>query len=303
MFAQFDLSALSRRRSAKFVLIFFASVVAVMTVTFSVRAWRDKKGFTAKQGAAAVQARAVRKANLLGNGYIDRRGVWPQLYSALDAYGDRLEKPGKERLIAVGTLSNANTTDNEKVPVRLVSEFPDKLRIEKRRGNKIDTTIFDGKEKVKTGDTLGPQEEEELEALAFDSVDHFMVAHMLGKPLRFLGDRFRLDNGTAINYTGPYYDIYQIAEQQFDANNNNKETVQQKLYFFNSDTHKLERITYKKGTVRVAVELARWQKLNGQVIPTSLTRFEDGRPIITLTISTLALMPRGNDGAFSTAQK
>jgi hypothetical protein len=142
-----------------------------------------------------------------------------------------------------------------------------------------------------------------LGALAFDSVDHFMAAHMLGKPLRFLGDRFRLDDGTAANYAGPYYDIYQIAEQQFDANNNSKETVQQKLYFFNSDTHQLERITYKKGTVRVVVELAGWQKLNGQVIPTRLTRFEDGSPTITLTISELALMPRANDEAFSTAQK
>jgi hypothetical protein len=303
MFARFELSALSRRRSAKFVLAFFASVVAVTSVTFTARAWRDKKGSTAKQDAAAVHPTAVRKANLSGNGHIERRGIWPQLHSALDAYGDRLEKPGKERMIAVGTLINANTTDNEKVPVRLVSEFPDKLRIEKRRGNKIDTTIFDGKEKVKIGDTLGPQEEEELEALAFDSIDHFMAAHMLGKPLRFLGDRFHLDDGTTVNYTGPYYDIYQITEQQFDANNNNKGAVQQKLYFFNSDTHKLERITYKKGTVRVAVELAGWQKMNGQVIPTSLTRFEDGRPIITLTISTLALMPPGNDGAFSTTQK
>jgi hypothetical protein len=303
MFARFDLSALFRRRSAKFVLAFFVAVVSVALVTFTARAWRDKKGSTAKQDPPAVQPTAARKATPLGRGYIDRRGIWPQLHSALDAYGDRLEKPGKERLIAVGALSSANTTDNEKVPVRLVSEFPDKLRIEKRKGNKIDTTIFDGKKKVKIGDPLEPQEEEELEALAFDSIDHFMAAHMLGKPLIFLGDRFRLDDGAAANYTGPYYDIYQIAEQQFDANNNSKETVQQKLYFFNSDTHKLERITYKKGTVRVAVELAGWQKLNGQVIPTSLRRFEDGRPTITLTINTVALMPRANDGAFSTTQK
>jgi hypothetical protein len=156
MFARFDLSALFRRRSAKFSFAFSVAVVVVALVTFTARAWRDKKGSTAKQDAAAVQPTAVRKANLLGKGYIERRGIWPQLHSALDAYGDRLEKPGKERMIAIGTLSNANTTDNEKVPVRLVSEFPDKLRIEKRIGNKIDTTIFDGKKKVKAGDTLGP---------------------------------------------------------------------------------------------------------------------------------------------------
>ncbi len=48
-----------------------------------------------------------KRATPLGKGYIERQGIWPQLHSALDAYGDRLEKPGKERLIATGTLSNA----------------------------------------------------------------------------------------------------------------------------------------------------------------------------------------------------
>src|SRR5262245_40903723 len=232
MFARFDLSALSRRRSAKFALAFCAAVVSVALVTFTALAWRDKKGSTAKQDPPAVQPTAARKATPLGRGYIDRRGIWPQLHSALDAYGNRLEKPGKERLFAIGTLSNANSANNEKVPVRLLSEFPDKLRIEKQRGNKFDTAIFDGRTKVKIGDTIDPQEEEELESLVFDSVDHFMAAHMLGKPLRFLGDRFRLDDGTASNYTGPYYDIYQMTEQQFDANNNVKETALEKLYFF-----------------------------------------------------------------------
>lgn len=260
---------------------------------------------TADMPAAAPSAtQGVKRAIPLGKGYIDRKGVWPQLRSALDAYGDRLEKPGKERMTAVGTLSNASTTANETVPVRLVFEFPDKLRIEKQKGNKVETTIFDGKKKVKIGDVLKPQEEEELEALVFDSVDHFMAAHALGKPLRFMGDRFRLDDGTAVNYTGPFYDIYQIAEQQFDANNNKKQTVQQKLYFFNSDTHKLERITYKVAdkneTIEAVVQLGGWQSFGGQVLPTRLTRVENGRPVITLTIGSLVLSQRLNDGTFST---
>lgn len=245
-----------------------------------------------------------KKAIPLGKGYIDRKGIWPQLRSSLDAYGDRLEKPGKERMTAVGILSNASTTDNEKVPVRLVFEFPDKLRLEKQKGNKVETTIFDGKKKVKIGDVLKPEEEEELETLVFDSIDHFMAAHALGNPLRFLGDRFHMDDGSAVNYTGPFYDIYQITEQQYDANNNKKQTVQQKLYFFNSDTHKLERITYqvadKKETVEAVVQLGGWQNLGGQVLPTSLTRLENGKPAITLTIGALVLSPRLNDGTFST---
>ena len=160
---------------------------------------------------------------------------------------------------------------------------------------------------IKLGDVLKQEEEKELESLVFDSIDHFMAAHLTGKPLRFLGDRFRLDDGTNPKYTGSYYDIYQITEPQFDANYVKKEALQEKLYFFNSDTHKLERITYqiadKKEKVEVLVELSGWQKLDGQVLPTSLTRYENGKPTITLTISSLALSTRANDETFSTIKK
>ena len=280
-------------------------VVSALTSMGISSQWLFAAKTNSEMAAAAPSAIQVgKKAIPLGKGYIDRKGIWPQLRSALDAYGDRLEKPGKERLTAIGTLSNASTTANEIVPVRLVFEFPDKLRIEKQKGNKVETTVFDGKKKVKIGDVLKPEDEEELEALTFDSLDHFMAAHLLGNPIRFLGDRFHLDDGTAVNYTGPFYDIYQITEQQYDANNNKKQTVQQKLYFFNSETHKLERITYqvadKKETIDAVVELGGWQNLGGQVLPTRLTRVENGKPAITLTIGALVLSPRMNDGTFST---
>ena len=38
----FDLSPLFPRRSAKFILAFLAAVVAIMLVTFTARAWRDR---------------------------------------------------------------------------------------------------------------------------------------------------------------------------------------------------------------------------------------------------------------------
>lgn len=289
------------------VCLVIVSTLTALGISRKLSASKTNVVTISKPVAAPSAMQAARKAVPLGKGYIDRRGAWPQLYSALDAYGDRLEKPGKERLTAVGTISNADTTANEKVPVRLVLEFPDKLRIEKQKAGKTETTIFDGKLKIKLGDVLKQEEEKELESLVFDSIDHFMAAHLTGKPLRFLGDRFRLDDGTNPKYTGSYYDIYQITEPQFDANYVKKEALQEKLYFFNSDTHKLERITYqiadKKEKVEVLVELSGWQKLDGQVLPTSLTRYENGKPTITLTISSLALSTRANDETFSTIKK
>jgi outer membrane lipoprotein-sorting protein len=283
------------------------SALTVLGINRKLSATKTNAATISKPVAAPSAMQAARKAVPLGKGYIDRNGAWPQLHSALDAYGDRLEKPGKERLIATGTISNADTTANEKVPVRLVFEFPDKLRIEKQKAGKMETTIFDGKTKIKLNDVLKQEEEKELESLVFDSVDHFMAAHLTRTPLRFLGDRFRLDDGTNPKYTGSYYDIYQITEPQFDANNVKKDTLQEKLYFFNSDNHKLERITYqvvdKKVKTDVVVELSGWQKLDGQVLPTTMTRFENGKQTITLTISALALSTRANDDTFSTIKK
>lgn len=302
----------SLRRIHRFYFIAFGVLTLAGITTFAVNQYGWLNKFSATKQAAASQdikvpPKQAIKASPLGKGYLQRGGIWPQLHSALNAYGDRLEKPGKERVTAVGTISNADTTASEKVSVRLVFEFPDKLRIEKQKAGKTETTIYDGKTKVKIGDVIKPKEEDELEAIVFDSVDHFMAAHLLGKPVRFLGDRFRLDDGTAAKYTGSYYDIYQITEQLYDANNVKKDTLQEKLYFFNSDTHKLERITYqvvdKKIVMEVLVELAGWQTLDGQVLPTSLTRYENGKPAITLTINALALSTRIEDGTFSTTQK
>lgn len=284
-------------------------VVSALTVLGINRKLSITKATTAKPvtvaPSAAVAAKTI-KASSLGKGYIQRGGIWPQLRSALDAYGNRLEKPGKERVIAVATLGNTNIAANEKNIVRLIFEFPDKLRLEKQKNGKIETTVFDGKTKVKLNDVIKKEEEDELETLVFDSVDHFMAGHMQGQSLRFLGDRFRLDDGTAEKYNGSYYDIYQMMEPTTDVNNP-KGQVQPKRYFFNSDTHRLERITYqvsdKKGTLDVLVEIGGWQKIDGQEFPKIITRSENGKPTLTLNIDSFIFSTRADDGIFATTVK
>ncbi|MBS1809056.1 MAG: hypothetical protein JST84_12910 [Acidobacteria bacterium] len=159
----------------------------------------------AAKPATSLPAQTKVKANPLGKGYLQRKGIWPQLRSALDAYGDRLEKPGKERFIAVGALSNTNLSINDKIPVRLIAEFPDKLRLEKQTNGKIETTIFDGKTKFKLGGAIKKEEDDELESLVLDSIEHFLAGQMQGQIIRFLGERFRLDDSKSPRYTGPFY--------------------------------------------------------------------------------------------------
>lgn len=294
-----------RLRKAHLIAVGVIALAGITTLAVTRFGWFKTSSVANPAAGAPAQTRV--KASPLGKGYLQRKGIWPQLRSALDAYGDRLEKPGKERLIAVGTISNTNHSINDKIPVRLISEFPDKLRLEKQNNGKIETTIFDGKTKFKLGGAIKKEEEDELDSLVFDSLEHFLAGQLQGYAIRFLGDRFRLDDGKSPNYTGPFYDIYQMMEPLSDIRNEKKHVILQKHYYLNSDTHRLERVTYeltgRDGVVNVVIQIAGWQKVNGQNLPTSITRYENGKPTLTLTINTITLSPRAEDGIFTNPQK
>jgi hypothetical protein len=287
MFARFDLSALSRRRSAKFVLACFLAAVALTLVTFTARAWRDKKSSAARKDAVA--ARPTRAANT--NGHIRRGRLWPQLQGALIAFGDRLERPGKERLVLIGTLSR---TKNEQFPVRLILEHPDKLRLEEPDG----ITVFDGKSLKSSKNNFGKKEEDEIESLLSDSTEHFFAGQMIGQATLALGQRFRVDDGSTPNYQGPYYDIYQVEDRPSLQKELGRQT---KLYYFNSDTLLLERVRYEERSskTKVEVRLSNWQRVNGQLVAGKINRLEDGVPMMSLTINTAAIGAMVTDGIFS----
>jgi hypothetical protein len=287
MLARFYLSALLRRLSAKFVLVFFMAIVAVALVTFTARAWRDKKGSATKY--SAVSSRPTPSTNT--NGHVRRGRLWPQLQGALIALGDRLEKPGKERLVLIGTLSR---TKNEQFPVRLILEHPDKLRLEEPGG----VTVFDGKSLKSSKNNFGKKEEDEIESLLSDSIEHFFAGQMIGQATLALGQRFRTDDGTTPDYRGPYYDIYKVEDSPTLQKELGRQT---KLYYFNSDTLLLERVRYEeKGSkTKVEVRFSNWQRVNGQLIAGKIDRLEDGEPFMSLTINTAAIGARTADGIFN----
>jgi len=287
--ARFDLSALSRRRSAKFVLAVFASVVAVTSVTFTARAWRDKKGSASRQDAVAAQQSPALNAT----GHVRRGLLWPQLRPMSEALGDRLERPGKERLVLIGALRRASKK-NEDRPARLILEFPDRLRLEEQDGVTVYNNDF-----ASSNGVLKRNERDEVESLLFDFVDHFFASQMQGAATRFLGSRFRLDDGANPNYAGPFYEIYQVTDRIAVE----KEVREkQKFYFFNSDTLLLEQVRYQierdGEPVGVEVLIGGWRKVDGQQIPGVITRTEGGAPVLSLSITSAAVGARQNDGIF-----
>ena len=83
--------------------------------------------------------------------YIRRSLLSPKLVWHLKALGDRLEKPGRERLSITGTLSRAK--DGQAEEVNAVWEFPQRLRLITRKGNDNRILTFDG-EQVKSGSNV-----------------------------------------------------------------------------------------------------------------------------------------------------
>lgn len=290
-----DSSVSGRLHAAKVACASLAAIATVTLVTFTARAWWRTTSPAANQAGAASQPTPAANAA----GYVRSARLWPSLREALGALGDRLEKPGKERLTLLGTISRSSTSPTETFPIRLILEIPDRMRLEEQVGPQVRITIFDGQKVVKAGGLPIQSDEDLVETLVFDSADHFFFGQMQGLGTRFLGPRFR-PYGAAANYSGPFYDLYQVTDR---ITVGPVAREQHKLYKFNSDTLLLEQVRYelKRNGVplNVEVRLTGWQKVQGQQVLGSITRRENGAPTLTLAIISASVGPRVADGIFT----
>jgi len=223
------------------------------------------------------------------------------LCDALKVLGSRLQVPGKERLTITGSLTRTlpgGVTDV--VTVRVITEFPHLMRIEEQRLGQVRVVGFDGQQAWTNLGVVTPPDLDLVESIAFDSADSFFVGQTQGAATRFLGSRFRLDDGKDPNYTGPFYDIYQAVDQ---VNMGARSSFRPKLYYFNSDNLRIERVRYQlqRATLPVAVQLSTptWHTVDNQLVPNSIERFENGSSVWKLTGATWTLSPRADDGTFT----
>ena len=229
---------------------------------------------------------------------IHKRELSFRAKDSLTAVGDRLEHPGKERLILTGSLSR-DASSGGTVPIRIITEFPHKLRIEEERNGKTKVSGFDGRLAWVRGEALNGSDKDFIESLIFDSIDHYFLGQTQGFATRLLGTGFRPDDAEA-NYSGPLYDVYQVVDQIPDGDNLRQ---QPKFYYFNSQTKLLEQIKYERDRngrgLKVEVRLGDWQQVDGQRIPTSFTRLENGEAVMQLTVTSTQISQRLADNSFS----
>ena len=236
-------------------------------------------------------------ANPRSEEYVHAARLWPQLRWHLKVLGDRIDKPGKERIAIAGTIKRPG--DSQALPMTLTLEFPDRLRLTVQDGAQPRIVTFNGQAAASIGNALTSSERDFIETLVYDTAEHFFAGQTQGTAMRCLGQRFRTDDGSTPNYTGPYYDLYEVSDQIKTAGDARQQV---KTFYFNSDTLLLERVRYqivRNGTpIEVETRIGNWQQLQGQQTPRRIMRLEDGQQVMALTVRGLAISPRVDDGSF-----
>lgn len=284
-----------RKNPRILVPVLMISVVMLAALTYAASS-KLRSSKTAKKNTTTSEGANLQNENR--SSYLRRSSLSPKLVWNLSALGDRLEKPGRERLRITGTLARANDSQTEAVDA--VLEFPDRLRltIQKGAGNRVIT--FDGDEAKAGGTSLDTAEQDLVETLVYGTAEHFFTTQMQGLATRLLGSRFRLDDGLSADYSGPYCDVYKVADR---IKTSPEQREQLKLYYFNSDTLLLERVAYeitRNGlVVKVEERLDGWTREQDQQVARRVERFENGASVFVLTVHATGLGPRVNDGAFA----
>jgi hypothetical protein len=123
---------------------------------------------------------------------------------------------------------------------------------------------------------------------------------MAGLAKREIGQYLQPNHTTFANYTGPYYNVYEVIDRITHTATNR---TQRKLYYFNTKTSLPEIVRYRvdrgRGTLNVEVRLDDWHNFNGQFIPKTFTRLENGDEALKLSIDAAIVQATVNDGMFS----
>ena len=226
---------------------------------------------------------------------LDKAKLPSRLQFAIQEHGDRLLKPGKERIQMTGLLSRKKGAD---VPFQLVQELPDLIRIDIQGANGAETLAFDGEKQWQDKGALKKEDGDLLEALIYDTPERFFQAQANSVPMRSLGSGFRLDGQIGRPYSGPVYDIYTIVDTIKGRGNARPQT---KYYFVNSSTHLLERVEYNdtsNGDAFTQMHVEGWLQVGSDRAPRVIRRLENGTETARLSVNSFTLGPTRADSIF-----
>lgn len=283
MSARFDLSALFRRRSAKFALASLTVVVVVTLVTFAARAWWAETNPTAKQDGVGAQPTPAR-GNLR-----NKLSLQPEADRLRRRLGQRFLAQGREVSVLLGTL----TLGSERSTVRIVrSQGDDDERLTIALNGGQPTLSWSSTDGARSGnDPATGSVRELIERIALDSPDQFILAQARGASYYTVARMVRPpEAGNSRDYKGPVWDVVRIGEPA--SITQNKPQSLRRLYYINSATGLIDKIFSREQGETITAEVSGWVNQGGEQVPTRLAWFRNKQMVMELTVNNVSHSPR-----------
>ena len=240
----------------------------------------------------AAQTATTAAMALTASPYISQVGIHPNAREFLTALGNRLQTPGNESV----TYQCIYTDSSGTTPATLIWQMPGYLLLTLTNRNK--TYYVDAATGVQNAAGLSASELNMLESLSNDSPEAFLYAVTGQGAYRFLGQRFRTDNGKTPNYQGPWYEIFETTERVLAQN----KTLRQKFYYFDSISKLLVKAEYNipegNSSVSVKTLYSNWTITGGYAMPGQIVRQENGTVVFTLGMSAAKVQGPQSSGTF-----
>jgi hypothetical protein len=209
----------------------------------------------------------------------------------IGALGERASRPGKEKITFVGQY--VDSSGNR--PAQVTYQTPGLVRIEGFKSGSASIT-FDGD---RSYGSTSATDDAFLETFTMDTAEGMLESTRRGGGLRLLGRQFQPHPKKFPQYTGPGYDIYEIAAP---VRSRQDQAVRLKRYYFDSKTGWLLRTRYRDQTtttpVTVETRFSGWRTIDGSAYPGRIDRYENGQAIFSFVVTNISAGPRVEPAAF-----
>ena len=283
MHARFNLLALSRRNSAKFVWASLISIAVITLASFTSWAWRNKNGSAVRRDNAVAQTPSA-------SGYLQNRlALQPEADKLRRRLGQRFLTRGREVSVVVGAL----TLGSERYTARIIRRQDDddeRLTIALNGGGPA--LAWSGLGGALSNDVAATGALRSLtERLALDSPDQFILAQLRGAAYYTVARMVRpSEAGDSDKYTGPIWNVVRVGEQS--ELTQNKQQSLWRLYYINTVTGLIDKVISEEQGQTMVAEISEWVTQNGEKIPAHVTWKLNKQVVMEFSLTNISHGPR-----------
>lgn len=205
----------------------------------------------------------------------------------VDAAGERVRKPGKDRQVYTGTFER--TVDGQLIRsnVLITVDLPRKVRIDDL--SRQETIESDRGTTKKSKGTLSKADEELIEALLLDSVEGFLLTQADGEQASLVSRQSRIQDSRMQNGLAGICDVYSISTA---PRSRSELPATLKMYYVDSATQLLRSTIRYEGPVAIETRFSNWQRSGTEAYPSQITRVDGSGVAWTLQLTSQRVEPR-----------